>query len=1113
MRFFIKLSKTDKSGFSVYSAFMFFALIIFGVVSCGRTGFFEESAVCGDGILQEGEECDGLDFGGKTCESLGYEGGVLLCLSDCRLDTTWCEGEGPSCGNGVIDAGEDCDGTNLGGQTCESLGYERGKLACGDNCRFDATDCEGIGPVCGNGVIEYGESCDSEDLGGQSCESLGYERGELLCGSDCLFDVSDCDGGSSSCGNGVKEDDEECDGWDLGGQSCESLGYDGGVLYCSALCELETSGCFKEDCGNGVIEPGEDCDGDNLGGLSCEALGYEGGVLDCTDFCSYDVNGCYSFECGNGLLEPGEECDGWDLGGETCESLGYDGGFLYCSELCQLETSGCFKEDCGNGVIDPGEECDGSDLGGESCESQGFDGGILGCTDLCTFDDSTCFKEDCGNGVIDPGEDCDGNNLGGASCELLGYDWGELSCTNACSFDESECHEFLCGNGILDPGEECDGGNLGGQSCESLGYDGGNLVCSPNCTLNTFDCRNYECGDGVSDPGEECDDGNNSNFDECLNDCTVAQCGDGYLWWGVESCDDGNNIDCDGCKSDCSRPDSICGDGIRECGEECDGSDVGGFTCEFLGYDGGVLGCNSGCSFDVSDCYSYECGNGVLDPGEDCDGGDLGGATCVSLGYDAGTLSCTLGCSYDVSGCVSFQCGNGVLDPGEQCDGGDLGGQTCESLGYDGGILACSGDCTFDTSGCYSLECGNGVLDPGEQCDGGDLGGQTCESLGYDGGNLACYPDCTLDTSDCFYDSPLCVPDWTLSCNGSDWWSTENWGATEVVDSYSCVGWDESGPEYAYTFQPQESSEVTVQLSEMSQNLDVFVLDGTDGCDPQNCIAHGNNRAVFQAEAGRTYYVVVDGRNGVSGSYRINLYCASCGNGTLEFGEECDEGPANEDRFGLEVRQDDGLFMPIQPIQRWTNAVNFYAFVSASAHTGYEAVGRSLALLYRDYTTGVMSLFLIHGIDRTTTGEIQPTAEVEFEVFGLPEGTSLGISDDPGEFYIDSPTSFYGDWWFKDNTDGGIIEGISYPNGWEIVVRPTWNYGLWEWVWVDQDSHIHQLDMNKDLHIRAYLEPVLCRADCTLPICGDGILDPGEVCDDGNNNDGDGCASDCMSMP
>ncbi|MBN2016056.1 DUF4215 domain-containing protein [Candidatus Dojkabacteria bacterium] len=36
-----------------------------------------------------------------------------------------------------------------------------------------------------------------------------------------------------------------------------------------------------------------------------------------------------------------------------------------------------------------------------------------------------------------------------------------------------------------------------------------------------------------------------------------------------------------------------------------------------------------------------------------------------------------------------------------------------------------------------------------------------------------------------------------------------------------------------------------------------------------------------------------------------------------------------------------------------------------------------------------------------------------------------------------------------------------------------------------------------------------CRNNCTLPYCGDGIIDPGETCDDGNSNNNDGCRNDC----
>jgi len=38
----------------------------------------------------------------------------------------------------------------------------------------------------------------------------------------------------------------------------------------------------------------------------------------------------------------------------------------------------------------------------------------------------------------------------------------------------------------------------------------------------------------------------------------------------------------------------------------------------------------------------------------------------------------------------------------------------------------------------------------------------------------------------------------------------------------------------------------------------------------------------------------------------------------------------------------------------------------------------------------------------------------------------------------------------------------------------------------------------------------LCRSDCTLPRCGDWIVDQVEQCDDGNILNGDGCSGFCL---
>jgi hypothetical protein len=56
--------------------------------------------------------------------------------------TTTTTGVPGDCGNGVIDAGEQCDGADLQGFTCDSLGLSGGTLACdGTMCTFDTSMC------------------------------------------------------------------------------------------------------------------------------------------------------------------------------------------------------------------------------------------------------------------------------------------------------------------------------------------------------------------------------------------------------------------------------------------------------------------------------------------------------------------------------------------------------------------------------------------------------------------------------------------------------------------------------------------------------------------------------------------------------------------------------------------------------------------------------------------------------------------------------------------------------------------------------------------------------------------------------------------------------------
>lgn len=47
------------------------------------------------------------------------------------------------------------------------------------------------------------------------------------------------------------------------------------------------------------------------------------------------------------------------------------------------------------------------------------------------------------------------------------------------------------------------------------------------------------------------------------------------------------------------------------------------------------------------------CGDNVKDYGEQCDLGDFGGKTCTDFGYTGGTLGCSFSCQFDTSGCTT----------------------------------------------------------------------------------------------------------------------------------------------------------------------------------------------------------------------------------------------------------------------------------------------------------------------------------------------------------------------------------------------------------------------------------------------------------------------------
>ena len=574
--------------------------------------------------------------------------------------------------------------------TCKSLG-----------CFPEGAPADTLVPCCGGEPI--GGYCPPID----ACKESPCAAGEL-----CTDLPAPADGGpegrlctSVVCGNKVKEAGEACDGEDVGGATCESLGLGTGAVFCSEDCvQLITKKCEVCDY-DGVIDPDEQCDGEQLPTeLSCKDFGFATGKLGCKS-CRVTTGACTN--CGNGAIDNGEVCDGSDVGGATCESLGLGTGPVYCSEDCaEIITKKCVVCDS-DGVLDEGEQCDGDQFRPDaSCQSYGQFGGSLSC-DGCRISTKGC--NNCGNGSLDEGEACEGKDFGGKTCASEGMGaGGYLYCSNKdCTITTKYCAPTGCDGQALDPerGEKCDGEHLGGATCESLGYLGGTLACRERCDFDTSGCTSA-CGDGVLQAGEACDWGVD---------------GDGAPLNGTQPC---------GCDADCQwvAKGTPCEDGLS-CTE-------GDYCLGDGGCQSGEPMCATGEKCTKNGCIVPPvCGNAVREGKESCDKSDLGGATCESLGFVSGTLACDAGCGFDTSGCVqASQCGNGPLDAGEVCDGADLAKTTCAALGFGGGTLACT-ECAFDTTGCNN--CGNGQLDAGEQCDNGTA----------NGASGCCSKTCTTKTS------------------------------------------------------------------------------------------------------------------------------------------------------------------------------------------------------------------------------------------------------------------------------------------------------------------------------------------------------------------------------
>ncbi len=205
--------------------------------------------------------------------------------------------------------------------------------------------------VCGDGTVcPEGATCDVA-LGRCITEAQTQACATLAEGDPCSIvgAPGECRRGACEplvCGDGRATGAEACDGDDLAGASCASLGFSGETtgVRCNELCRLETTGCTGI-CGDGVRDGSELCDGANPAGVTCARVGFyrevTPGPLTCNGLCGWTTSGCADY-CGDGITNGPELCDGAPPV-ETCVDLGFDAGRSACSAICGAGFDTCAR--------------------------------------------------------------------------------------------------------------------------------------------------------------------------------------------------------------------------------------------------------------------------------------------------------------------------------------------------------------------------------------------------------------------------------------------------------------------------------------------------------------------------------------------------------------------------------------------------------------------------------------------------------------------------------------------------------------------------------------------------------------------------------------------------